>query len=158
MTVADSNRARRIYDPAEWMPRILEALREGATLRQVCRGEGYPSARLVAEWAVSDAWAPHYARAREAGYHAMADEVLDLADDGTNDWVKREGRNGETIVVLNAEAVARSRLRFDARRWLLSKALPKIYGDKSTLEHTGPDNGPVVIKFQSRLPEGGDDA
>ena len=31
----------------------------------------------------------------------------------------------------------RSRLQIDARKWLLSKMLPKKYGDKQQLEHSG---------------------
>ena len=58
---------------------------------------------------------------------AMADETLEISDDGTNDWMKdNEGYK------VNGEHVARSRLRVDTRKWLLSKALPKIFGDKLT--------------------------
>ena len=37
----------------------------------------------------------------------------------------------------------RDRLRVDPRKWLLSKALPKIYGDKLTAELTGKDGAPL---------------
>lgn len=33
----------------------------------------------------------------------------------------------------------RSRLRVDTRKWLLSKMLPKVYGDRAALELSGPD-------------------
>jgi hypothetical protein len=35
----------------------------------------------------------------------------------------------------------------DTRKWLLSKALPKVYGDK--IAHTGPDGGPLAITWLS---------
>jgi hypothetical protein len=35
--------------------------------------------------------------------------------------------------MLNNEFVARSKLRVDSRKWILSKLLPKIYGDKIAL-------------------------
>jgi hypothetical protein len=35
------------------------------------------------------------------------------------------------------------RLQIDARKWILAKALPKIYGDKLTAEVTGKDGGPI---------------
>jgi|SRR5690349_15010094 len=145
------------YDVAEWMPKILEQLRQGATLRQVCRQDGYPSPAWVLKVKEADpSLREQYARAREDGYHAMAEEVIEAADDGTNDWIERERENGSTWVALNSEAVARSRLRFDARRWLLSKALPKIYGERSALELTGKDGGPMVVAFQTQMPEGFD--
>jgi terminase small subunit-like protein len=64
----------------------------------------------------------------------MADDLLDIVDDGTNDFVARE-RDGERIMVVDHEHIQRSRLRADTRKWLLSKALPKIYGDKIDLKH-----------------------
>jgi hypothetical protein len=39
--------------------------------------------------------------------------------------------------------VADKRLRVDTQKWLLSKALPKIYGDKVLNEHTGANGGPI---------------
>lgn len=81
-------------------------------------------------------FAAQYARAREIGYHAMADELIEIADDGTNDWMERQGDDGAAHVI-NGEHVQRSRLRLDTRKWLLSKALPKVYGEKLQTEHSG---------------------
>jgi len=89
-----------------------------------------------------------YARAREIGYHSMADETLEISDDGTNDWMKRT-HGEDTIDVVNNEAIARSRLRVDTRKWLLSKALPKIYGDRVTQVHEGGDK-PIEIADDDR--------
>ena len=69
----------------------------------------------------------------------MSDEINDIAEDGTNDWTKDE--KGKTT--FNNEHHQRSRLRVDTRKWLLSKALPKIYGDKVVQEHVGKDGGPI---------------
>lgn len=80
----------------------------------------------------------------------MADEVFDISDDGTNDWTTRQLPNGTLTPVLDTEHVARSRLRFDARRWYLSKLAPKRYGDRLTQEITGPDGGPIVIDDTAR--------
>ena len=110
-----------------------------------------PADASVRQWAMDDVgpgFASQYARARELGYLAMADEIQGIADDGFNDWMERKKRDGSTERVIDQEHIQRSRLRFDARRWLLSKALPKIYGDK--LELGGPDGGPIqvsVVKF-----------
>lgn len=124
---------------ADVAAKILELLCEGQTLREICRNnDDLPDESTVRSWALDDrqGFAARYSRAREIGYHTMADEVLEIADDGRNDWMERDGRT-----VPDHEHISRSRLRFDARRWLLSKALPKIYGDKVAL--TGGDGGPV---------------
>lgn len=77
-----------------------------------------------------------YARAKQEGAEVMAEEILDIADDGRNDWEEREGRGG-TYIALNREAIERSKLRVDARKWVMSKLLPKKYGDKLDVAHTG---------------------
>lgn len=112
--------------------KILAELRTGRTLRAVCRDEGMPPESTVREWVGDnrDGFAAHYEDARLAGYFAMADELLDIADDGTNDYTTRTSQNGEEYDAVNPEVVSRSRLRVDTRKWLLSKALPKVFGDK----------------------------
>lgn len=104
---------------------ICERLAEGMTLKAVCRMDDVPVAEsTVRSWAINaeHPFSALYARAREVGYHMMADEVLDIAD----------------AIETEPGHVARDRLKVDTRKWLLSKALPKVYGDK--LEHTGTIN------------------
>ena len=58
--------------------------------------------------------------------------------------MKRTGKDGEDLGwAINGEHIARSRLRVDTRKWLLSKCLPKIFGDRITAEHTGLNPVPV---------------
>jgi hypothetical protein len=51
----------------------------------------------------------------------MADEILEIADNGTNDWMQRQRQNGSIETVTNKDHLERSRQRIDARKWLLSK-------------------------------------
>jgi hypothetical protein len=46
----------------------------------------------------------------------------------------------------NGEALRRSALRIDARKWMLGKMKPKVYGDKVTTEHSGPGGGDIIIR------------
>mgnify|MGYP000426269079 FL=1 len=52
---------------------------------------------------------------------------------------------GQTEVVFDSTAVQRNRLRVDARKWLLSKMVPKKYGDKLVQEHTGANGGAIQV-------------
>lgn len=110
---------------------ICEHLAQGMTLREVCRMDGMPPESTVRLWALDDreGFAAQYTRAREIGYHAMADDIVEISDDGTNDWMERNGEDNAGWQQ-NGEALGRSRLRVDTRKWMLSKVLPKIYGDK----------------------------
>lgn len=126
---------------------VLNRLAEGETLRAICRDEGMPPESTVREWALDDreGFAARYARAREIGAYAMADEMLEIVDDGSNDWMERRRQNGETEAVLNAEHVQRSRLRADKRQWLLSKVLPKVFGDKLDVTSQGEKVGQSYV-------------
>lgn len=112
---------------AELAQQVCEQLATGRTLRDVCRDDGMPTETSIRHWVLEnrEGFSSQYAKARETGYQVMADELLEIADDGANDWMERNGQK-----VVNGEHVNRSRLRVDTRKWLLSKALPKIYGDK----------------------------
>lgn len=85
-----------------------------------------PAESTVRGWIVDDrhGFYAQYTRARDCGLDRMADETLEIADS-----------DGD---------VQRDRLRWDARRWYLSKMAPKRYGEKLTQEITGKDGAPLV--------------
>ena len=131
---------------------ICDRLANGESLRDVCLDDAFPTERTVREWALDnvgksddyEGFGPQYARAREMGYLRLAEELLDIADNGQNDWIEKRLQNDETIAVVNHEHINRSRLRVDTRKWILSKMLPKVYGDKIVTEHTGPGGAPLT--------------
>jgi hypothetical protein len=84
-----------------------------------------------------------YAQARDALLEHWAEEITEIADDGSNDWIKREKGEGRIEIALDAEHVNRSRLRIDTRKWLLSKLSAKKYGDRISAELSGPGGGPI---------------
>jgi hypothetical protein len=80
------------------------------------------------------------------GLDTMAEQLLEIADDGTNDFVA--DKHGGTT--LNMEHINRSRLRVDTRKWYLSKLAPKRYGEKVDVNVGGQSENPVqtVIKWE----------
>lgn len=78
-----------------------------------------------------------YAIAREDMLEYWSDEIIEIADDGSNDYIESTGKDGSTEEVLNSEHITRSRLRVDTRKWLMSKLAPKKYGDRTAVEHSG---------------------
>lgn len=89
----------------------------------------------------SESFQQQYARAREEQADTLADEIVSISDE-------REGRaivaGEEVAVVFDSTAVARNRLRVDARKWVASKLKPKKYGDKLALG--GDEDNPLVVK------------
>ncbi|HCE6991259.1 TPA: hypothetical protein NOV39_001187 [Pseudomonas aeruginosa] len=96
-------------------------------------------------------------RAREAQADTLAEEILQIADDGSNDtYTDDEGRTH-----VDYDHISRSKLRVDARKWLASKMAPKKYGDRITNEHTGANGGAIEVKstvtFVQPKPRGDDE-
>jgi len=121
---------------------ICEQLVEGISLRTICKAESMPSISSVFNWFQKfPAFLEQYARAKEIQAEGFAEELMDIADDGTNDFVEREDKKGNVRVMLDQENILRSKLRVDTRKWVVSKLLSKKYGDK--LEHSGPEGGPI---------------
>ena len=122
------------YDETAALDVCVE-LMSGRTLRSICEDEAAPSRRAVYTWlAVVPAFRDAYARAREAQMQGWADDIIEIADDTSQDYVDREKADGSIEKELNAEAVQRSKIRIDARKWLMSKLAPRTFADKVEVE------------------------
>ncbi len=117
---------------------ICTRLAGGESLRSICRDEDFPHESTVRAWVVDNykGFSTQYARARDIGLDVMADEILDISDDGSNDWMERKGEKSDGWQ-LNGEHVQRSRLRVETRKWFLSKLAPKRYGDRQAVDMSG---------------------
>ncbi len=117
---------------------ICERIANGESLNAICEGEGMPDIRPLyfGGWLQHESMRDKYALAREAQADALFDDILSIADDGRNDWMQKNFGE-ETRWVENGEALRRSQLRIDARKWMAGKLRPKKYGEKLELEHSG---------------------
>jgi hypothetical protein len=86
-----------------------------------------------------------YARAREVQADVIGEETFEIVDDGRNDWIEAETKNGDPYVKLNDEAIQRSKLRLDQRKWWLSKLAPKKYGDRVQVDGIEPGNVSITV-------------
>lgn len=115
--------------------RILAEIAEGKSLRSVCRADDMPNAGSVFLWLrEKEDFSKLYARACEERSEAMMEDMFDIADDGTNDWMTINGQR-----VTNREVIDRSKLRVDVRKWYASKLKPRKYGDKLDMTTNGKD-------------------
>lgn len=92
-----------------------------------------------------------YAQAKLKQADLLAEEILDIADDATNDWMESFGEDGDIVYKLNGEHVQRSRLRIDTRKFLASKLLPKQYGQHA--EEDKPADKSVIEMLIDKLAE-----
>lgn len=118
----------------EQADQICELIMQGKSLKTACK-EMKIEERKVFRWLANpafDEFRQQYARAREVQAEILADQIVDIADDSSNDTIEHE-KFGK---LLNKEWVERSKIRIDARKWTAVKLLPKKYGDKQQVDAT----------------------
>lgn len=126
------------YDPV-LAQKILDRLSETGSLRRVC-AELHVSRNSIIPWVTdnTEGFGDAYARAKEHGIDMLVEETLDIADDGTNDYM--EGKHGPE---LDSEHIQRSKIRVETRRWLAERMAPRKYGVLNKHEVSGTNGGPV---------------
>lgn len=141
MTIEKRGRPSSYTD--EIAQEICSRLGAGESLKAICKDEHMPDESTVRMWAIEDrhGFYPRYAHAREVQAERWADEIITIADAAERD-VKDYDENGNPIV--DHEVVARAKLRVDTRKWVLSKILPKKYGESTTIK--GDKDNPLTIQ------------
>lgn len=105
------------------------------SLNRICKDDHMPNFDTVMKWLQKEdengEFYTKYKRARELQAEAHADEMMDIADDGSNDYMEKLDKDGNIVGwALNGESVARSKLRLEQRRWNAEKLKPRRFGAK----------------------------
>lgn len=149
MSETEKKEAGRPSDYSEEIAdRICEEIASGESLVDICKAEDMPHRATVFRWLAKEehkVFRDMYALAREAQAECLADELISIADDGSNDWMQKN--HGENVSwAVNGEHINRSRLRVDTRKWIAAKLKPRKYGDSIHQKISAPDGGPVETK------------
>ncbi len=106
---------------------IIEWISQGKTLSDYCRKEGAPCRALVYVWMGKDKdFYGRFARAREVGTDAIAEETLEIVD-APPERIMNESGTGSRV---DPGYVAYTKARVEQRMKLLAKWNPKGYGDR----------------------------
>ena len=145
-TVAGYSPERR----AEIIEAVIQGISKGEPLREICRRDGFPNYSVVYDWMKEDEnFSQRFARARDEGHDAIAEECLSIADNASNDWMEANDPDNPGYR-LNGDHVQRSKLRIDTRLKLLAKWNPKKYGEK--LELAGDQSSPLTVVVKQYTP------
>lgn len=134
---------------------ICERISSGESVTQICRDDNMPHHRIVYGWLLHEDkkdFLKMYTVAQKIRADVIHDEIFDIADDGTNDWMEKELADGRIIKVPDHEHINRSRLRVDTRKWVLSRMNPKKYGEQLDLTSKGkalPAQKSVVVHYHA---------
>jgi len=146
-----------IFTP-ELAVEICTRLASGEGLRSICRDDQMPEKTTVLRWVMEnrEGFRIQYEAARAIQAEDFYDELMEIADDGSNDWLKVFDKKGNSRIVPDMEHIQRSRLRVDTRKWAMSKVLSKKYGDKIQAELTGAEGGPIQAEIKVEFVRTGD--
>lgn len=122
---------------------ICERIASGESLRKICESEDMPNKRTVLRWlAKNPEFQAIYAQAREDQADFYADQIIEIADDRSKDYIV--GGPNMDDMVLDTEHVQRSKLRIDSRKWIAAHLKPRKYGDQLKVEGAGPNGEHLV--------------
>jgi hypothetical protein len=129
-TQETESRRDDVHYSAEIGDRICAEMIDGKSLRSVCEMEGMPTKKTVMRWLrTHPEFKQNYDLAQRERAQVYAEDIVDIADNASNDWMETNDPDNQGYR-FNGEHVQRSKLRLEARKWICSKLLPKLYGDK----------------------------
>ena len=127
--------------------KICKMIAQGQSVRSICAKKDMISMQTFFRWLrENDKFREQYARACEERSYMHAEDIIEIADNATNDYMEKLESDG---YIFNSENVQRSRLRIDTRKWLMSKLNPKVYGDKLDMTTNGNDIGVTLSASQA---------
>lgn len=144
---------KKIGRPSSFTQKIADEicfeLAQGKSLRTVCKSDDMPSGVTVFAWIRKyPDFLKQYTRAKEESADAMAEDILDISDNATNDYMDQNDPENPGYRI-NGEHIQRSRLRVESRKWLMSKQKPKKYGDKIQQDINLPEGVVFNMSFSN---------
>lgn len=115
----------------EIMELICNRIAGGEPLYKVCKDDGMPDRITFFKKCQSDSdYAKIYRQALELRGEMHADELTEMADAALNS---------------TSENIQARKLQVNTRQWIISRLLPKKYGDRMTL--SGDGENPLVTQL-----------
>lgn len=133
----------------EIVDEICTRLMDGESLRSILNDEHLPTRKTVYSWLHNNReFLNRYTEAREIQADTFVDDMCDIADDSTNDYMEKVSLSGEVKTVVDHENINRSRLRVDTRKYVAERFRPKKYFKPETLNEDDSIPPPISINIQ----------
>ena len=111
----------------------------GESLRSVSRDPKMPTMSTLFKWlSIHPEFTEQYRIAKEETANVFFEDMIDIADlEAGQPVLDKDGElvldaDGKPLMVIDSAAVNHARLRVDTRKWVLSRLMPKKYGDRIT--------------------------
>lgn len=114
---------------------VCEIYANGTTLTKACEVAGITKDRFWRLIGQNESYYHLFREAREKNAEALVEQMIEIADDGRNDFMEQFDKDGEHRgYFINGEHSKRSELRIKTRQWIASKHKAKLYGDSSLVK------------------------
>lgn len=118
---------------------------------EACKQEGMPNEDVIFLWAIdSEEIFGELTRAQELWCLYQSKKIIEIADDQSRDqqpYSRYNSKTGELIeegTKSDNTAVNRDALRIKTRSYLMSRWMNRLFGEKSQMELSGKDGGPLI--------------
>lgn len=153
----EQNKGRPTTYTIEIADMICDRIAKGESLARITTPKNMPQPSTVYKWLSEiPEFSDKYDKAKQECAELYAEQILEIADEGVNDFNEKLDPDGNIIGwQVNKEHVQRSRLRVDARKWVAAKLKPKKFGERVQQDHTSSDGSmtPVVVTQQINFDE-----
>ena len=128
---------------------ICDRLASGESLLHMCHDDHIPAQGVIFQWLRKhESFREKYAIARQYWAEAEFEKLMQIADTPQvgikTKTVESEGKvTNETI---SMDMTDHRRLQVDARKWALARMNGRRFGDKASVEHSGP--GGTAVAFE----------
>lgn len=110
---------------------------EGMSTTSACKQVGL-GWKLFSEWCEeAPGHSERYTRARAQLLERMAEEIHQIADTPVEGVTITTKPGVDGVEEKRADMIEHRRLQIESRKWLLARLMPKKYGDKQHIEHSG---------------------
>jgi len=119
--------------------KICQRIADGESIRAICSDPDMPSTTAIFRWIANgkyDGFRQLYEASMQIRLETLGDGLIELADAPIE-------RNAAGAI--DSAAVQMRRLQIETRRWILSKLLPRKYGDRMGLDHQGEGINLTVV-------------
>lgn len=114
--------------------KIALLIAQGLSLTSISEMPDMPSAPTIYSWLFSkDEFVNLYARAKQAQQDVYAEQIFDISNTpcpGEKVTVKGDG----SVETVTYDMIEHRKLQIEARKWLMSKLKPKVYGDSMAIK------------------------
>lgn len=139
------------------IPQVLFIIESGASIHRACREvKGAPLPQTFQRWCREDpSLFERYTQSRLIGYLTFAEDIQEIADNphqGITTVITTRS-DGVEEKVTKEDMLGHRQLQVATRKWLLSKMLPKVFGDRLTVNENNSDSlNAALLAIAAKLP------